>query len=131
MVLVEHAANIIQLLTSADKVRQAPFPCKPVLIHPPSPQGVVTSVTSLLISLASSYPTEFSGVVAVAVNRLHQLVMNSTAAKDDYTYYNVPAPLLTVKLLRLLQLYSFPSEWARRGECCCPHHDTCTLAARG
>jgi hypothetical protein len=36
--------------------------------------------------------------------------MNSSAAKDDYTYYNVPSPWLTVKLLRLLQLYSFPSK---------------------
>eukprot|EP00730_Choanoeca_flexa_P015651 TRINITY_DN7233_c0_g1_i2.p1 TRINITY_DN7233_c0_g1~~TRINITY_DN7233_c0_g1_i2.p1 ORF type:complete len:903 (+),score=315.87 TRINITY_DN7233_c0_g1_i2:51-2759(+) len=93
MNVVEHAPNIIQLLTSSHK-------------------GVVTSVASLLVSLAASYPKEFAGVVAVASNRLHQLVMNSTAAKDDYTYYNVPAPWLTVKLLRLLQLYPFPKDEA-------------------
>jgi hypothetical protein len=35
----------------------------------------------------------------------------------DYTYYFVPAPWLSCKLLRLLQLFPPPSEQARLVEC--------------
>ena len=36
---------------------------------------------------------------------------------QDYTYYFVPAPWLSCKLLRLLQLFPPPSEQARLVEC--------------
>ena len=85
----EHTATLIQLLTSPD-------------------MGVVMSVASLLTALASANPKEYAGVVAVAANRLHRVVMNG--AEKPYTYYWVPAPWLTVKLLRLLQIFPAPKD---------------------
>lgn len=32
----------------------------------------------------------------------------------DYMYYHIPAPWLTVKLLRLLEIFPYPSLFARQ-----------------
>jgi AP-2 complex subunit alpha len=74
--------------------------------------GVVTSVSSLLISAAAKHPDEFRACVAVAANRMHQVVMNPAADDRGYVYHHVPAPWVTVKLLRLLQLFPFPEDGA-------------------
>lgn len=51
-----------------------------------------------------------------------QIVTASHSDLQDYTYYFVPAPWLTVKLMRLLQCFSIP------GQCLqlCAQH-TCTV----
>lgn len=87
----EHTARLVQILSSPDL-------------------GVVTAVASLLTSLSASNPDEYKGVVHVAATRLHRLVLTPSDANDDYVYYSVTAPWLTVKLLRLLQLFPMPSD---------------------
>jgi AP-2 complex subunit alpha len=72
--------------------------------------GVVTSACSLIQALAESHPPEYSGCVSLAVNRLSRIVTPTFADLQDYTYYFVPAPWLSVKLLRLLQCYPLPTD---------------------
>ena len=40
-----------------------------------------------------------------------QIVASSPNDLQDYTYYFVPAPWLTVKLMRLLQCFDIPGEF--------------------
>ena len=44
-----------------------------------------------------------------------QIVTSSYTDLQDYTYYFVPAPWLSVKLLRLMQMYGPPDDPAHRG----------------
>ncbi|XP_041416734.1 AP-2 complex subunit alpha-2 isoform X2 [Xenopus laevis] len=77
--------------------------------------GVVTAATSLITSLAQKNPEEFKTSVSLAVSRLSRIVTSASTDLQDYTYYFVPAPWLSVKLLRLLQCYPPPEEPAVRG----------------
>lgn len=72
--------------------------------------GVVTAATSLIDALVKKNPEEYKGCVTLAVARLSRIVTASYTDLQDYTYYFVPAPWLSVKLLRLLQNYTPPSE---------------------
>lgn len=72
--------------------------------------GVVTAATSLIDALVKKNPDEYKGCVTLAVARLSRIVTASYTDLQDYTYYFVPAPWLSVKLLRLLQNYTPPSE---------------------
>lgn len=72
--------------------------------------GVVTAATSLIDALVKKNPDEYKGCVALAVSRLSRIVTASYTDLQDYTYYFVPAPWLSVKLLRLLQNYTPPAE---------------------
>ncbi|EEB11455.1 conserved hypothetical protein [Pediculus humanus corporis] len=72
--------------------------------------GVVTAATSLIDALVKKNPDEYKGCVSLAVSRLSRIVTASYTDLQDYTYYFVPAPWLSVKLLRLLQNYTPPSE---------------------
>ncbi|KAK6626252.1 hypothetical protein RUM43_006559 [Polyplax serrata] len=72
--------------------------------------GVVTAATSLIDALVKKNPEEYKGCVSLAVSRLSRIVTASYTDLQDYTYYFVPAPWLSVKLLRLLQNYTPPSE---------------------
>ncbi|KAL8603781.1 AP-2 complex subunit alpha-2 [Nucella lapillus] len=72
--------------------------------------GVVTSATSLIESLVNRNPEEYRGCVSLAVSRLSRIVTSSYTDLKDYTYYFVPAPWLSVKLLRLLQNYPPPED---------------------
>lgn len=67
--------------------------------------GVVTAAMSLLETLAKRNPDEYKGCVTLAVSRLSRIVTSSYTDLQDYTYYFVPAPWLSVKLLHLLQNY--------------------------
>lgn len=69
--------------------------------------GVVTAVSSLVISLALNNPDHYNKCVDVAVTRLHRLLMNETPA--EYVYYQIPAPWLCIKLMRLLQIFPAPT----------------------
>lgn len=72
--------------------------------------GVVTAATSLIDALVKKNPEEYKGCVSLAVSRLSRIVTASYTDLQDYTYYFVPAPWLSVKLLRLLQNYNPPTE---------------------
>ncbi|XP_063699996.1 AP-2 complex subunit alpha [Culicoides brevitarsis] len=72
--------------------------------------GVVTAATSLIDALVKRNPDEYKGCVSLAVSRLSRIVTASYTDLQDYTYYFVPAPWLSVKLLRLLQNYNPPTE---------------------
>lgn len=95
-------------------------------------QGVVTAAASLITTLAQKSPEDFKTSIALAVARLSrvglsltshnsnthndaltcdlvlQIVTSASIDLQDYTYYFVAAPWLSVKLLRLLQCYTPP-----------------------
>jgi AP-2 complex subunit alpha len=92
--------------------------------------GVVTAATSLIDALVKKNPEEYKGCVSLAVSRLSRvslkkkknihiyffftllkIVTASYTDLQDYTYYFVPAPWLSVKLLRLLQNYTPPGKF--------------------
>ncbi|GAB6027152.1 AP-2 complex subunit alpha [Chamberlinius hualienensis] len=77
--------------------------------------GVVTAATSLIDALVKKNPDEYKGCVSLAVSRLSRIVTASYTDLQDYTYYFVPAPWLSVKLLRLLQNYPPPEDPGVRG----------------
>ncbi|XP_052123848.1 AP-2 complex subunit alpha [Frankliniella occidentalis] len=77
--------------------------------------GVVTAATSLIDALVKKNPEEYKGCISLAVSRLSRIVTASYTDLQDYTYYFVPAPWLSVKLLRLLQNYSPPDDPGVRG----------------
>jgi len=77
--------------------------------------GVVTAASSLIDALVKKNPEEYKGCVALAVSRLSRIVTSSYTDFQDYTYYFVPAPWLSVKLLRLLQNYPPPDDPGVRG----------------
>lgn len=82
--------------------------------------GVVTSAVSLIDALVKRNPEEHKGCVSLAVSRLSRLITSSYTDLQDYTYYFVTAPWLSVKLLRLLQNYPPPEDStvrARLTEC--------------
>ncbi|KAM7538001.1 hypothetical protein Aperf_G00000061747 [Anoplocephala perfoliata] len=70
--------------------------------------GVVTSAVSLIEELIKRNPEECKSCVPLAVARLSRLITSSYTDLQDYTYYFVTAPWLSVKLLRLLQNYPPP-----------------------
>lgn len=73
--------------------------------------GVVTAAVSLINSLVQKNPDEFKGCVPLAVSRLSRIVTASSYTDfQDYSYYFIPAPWLSVKLLRLLQNYPPPED---------------------
>ncbi|XP_052799568.1 AP-2 complex subunit alpha-2-like isoform X2 [Mya arenaria] len=72
--------------------------------------GVVTAAASLIENLVKKNPEEYKGCVSLAVSRLSRIVTSSYTDLQDYTYYFVPAPWLSVKLLRLLQNYPPPED---------------------
>lgn len=77
--------------------------------------GVVTAATSLIDALVKKNPDEYKGCISLAVSRLSRIVTASYTDLQDYTYYFVPAPWLSVKLLRLLQNYTPPEDPGVRG----------------
>ncbi|GIY24869.1 hypothetical protein CDAR_613631 [Caerostris darwini] len=77
--------------------------------------GVVTSAVSLIHAFVKKNPEEYKGCVSLAVSRLSRIVTASYTDLQDYTYYFVPAPWLSVKLLRLLQNYPPPEDAGVRG----------------
>ncbi|XP_074660893.1 AP-2 complex subunit alpha-2-like [Tubulanus polymorphus] len=72
--------------------------------------GVVTAAASLIEALVKKNPEEYKGCVTLAVSRLSRIVTSSYTDLQDYTYYFVPAPWLSVKLVRLLQYYPPPED---------------------
>ncbi|CAH0771764.1 unnamed protein product [Bemisia tabaci] len=77
--------------------------------------GVVTAAASLIDALVKRNPEEYKACISLAVSRLSRIVTASYTDLQDYTYYFVPAPWLSVKLLRLLQNYTPPEDPGVRG----------------
>ncbi|XP_064423410.1 AP-2 complex subunit alpha-2 isoform X5 [Latimeria chalumnae] len=100
--------------TSPDLVPMGEWTSRVVHLLNDQHLGVVTAATSLITTLAQKNPDEFKTSVSLAVSRLSRIVTSASTDLQDYTYYFVPAPWLSVKLLRLLQCYP-PPEPAVRG----------------
>ncbi|XP_064423411.1 AP-2 complex subunit alpha-2 isoform X6 [Latimeria chalumnae] len=101
--------------TSPDLVPMGEWTSRVVHLLNDQHLGVVTAATSLITTLAQKNPDEFKTSVSLAVSRLSRIVTSASTDLQDYTYYFVPAPWLSVKLLRLLQCYPPPEEPAVRG----------------
>lgn len=68
--------------------------------------GLCTSVASLVICVCYQNPEHYKGAVRVAVDVLHRLLNGDVTS--DYNYYQIPAPWLCVKMLRILQIFPAP-----------------------
>ncbi|XP_053304588.1 AP-2 complex subunit alpha-2 isoform X3 [Spea bombifrons] len=101
--------------TSPDLVLTSEWTSRVVHLLNDQHLGVVTAATSLITTLAQKNPEEFKTSVSLAVSRLSRIVTSASTDLQDYTYYFVPAPWLSVKLLRLLQCYPPPEDPAVRG----------------
>ncbi|KAI3359400.1 hypothetical protein L3Q82_002904 [Scortum barcoo] len=125
--------------TSPDLVLMGEWTSRVVHLLNDQHMGVVTAAISLITCLSQKNPDEFKTCVSLAVSRLSrpgqeascssgsppkltgfadiELKIVSSASTDlqDYTYYFVPAPWLSCKLLRLLQCYPPPEDGAVKG----------------
>ncbi|KAM8938640.1 AP-2 complex subunit alpha-2 isoform 5-T5 [Pelodytes ibericus] len=99
--------------TSPDLVLTSEWTSRVVHLLNDQHLGVVTAATSLITTLAQKNPEEFKTSVSLAVSRLSRIVTSASTDLQDYTYYFVPAPWLSVKLLRLLQCYPPPDPAVR------------------
>ncbi|TNM90487.1 hypothetical protein fugu_002776 [Takifugu bimaculatus] len=100
--------------TSPDLVPMGEWAARVVHLLNDQHLGVVTAAASLITSLAQKSPEEFRTSVSLAVARLSRIVTSASIDLQDYTYYFVAAPWLSVKLLRLLQCYPPPEDAALR-----------------
>ncbi|XP_055519241.1 AP-2 complex subunit alpha-2 isoform X3 [Leucoraja erinacea] len=101
--------------TSPDLVPMGEWTSRVVHLLNDQHLGVVTAATSLITCLSKKNPDEFKTCVSLAVSRLSRIVSSASTDLQDYTYYFVPAPWLSVKLLRLLQCYPPPEDTAVKG----------------
>lgn len=76
--------------------------------------GVVTSAVSLIYEFVQKFPDDYKACINLAINRLTKIVTSPDL--KDYTYYFVSAPWLSVKLLKLLQLYPCPEDASQLGK---------------
>ncbi|XP_077419291.1 AP-2 complex subunit alpha-2-like isoform X2 [Vanacampus margaritifer] len=100
--------------TSPDLVSMGEWTSRVVHLLNDQHLGVVTAATSLISRLAQKSPDDFKTSVSLAVARLSRIVTSASIDLQDYTYYFVAAPWLSVKLLRLLQCYPPPEDAALR-----------------
>uniref|UniRef100_A0AAV2LSB2 AP-2 complex subunit alpha n=1 Tax=Knipowitschia caucasica TaxID=637954 RepID=A0AAV2LSB2_KNICA len=100
--------------TSPDLVPMGEWTARVVHLLNDQHLGVVTAATSLITTLAQKSPDDFKTSISLAVTRLSRIVTSACIDLQDYTYYFVAAPWLSVKLLRLLQCYPPPEDAALR-----------------
>ncbi|GBM58752.1 AP-2 complex subunit alpha-2 [Araneus ventricosus] len=72
--------------------------------------GVLTASLSLIEALASANKLNQDNCFHSVVHRLHRIMKYPSLDLQDYNYYFVQAPWLSVKLLKLLQYLPFPVE---------------------
>lgn len=109
------ALTLLRLLrTSPDLIIISEWSSRVIHLLNDQHMGVVTSAASFIEALVKRSPEEYKGCVSLAVSRLSRIVTSSYTDLQDYTYYFVPAPWLSVKLLRLLQNYPPPEDPAVR-----------------
>uniref|UniRef100_A0A3Q3X559 AP-2 complex subunit alpha n=1 Tax=Mola mola TaxID=94237 RepID=A0A3Q3X559_MOLML len=100
--------------TSTDLVPMGEWTARVVHLLNDQHLGVVTAAASLITTLAQKSPDDFKTSISLAVARLSRIVTSASIDLQDYTYYFVAAPWLSVKLLRLLQCYPPPEDAAIR-----------------
>ncbi|XP_028257721.1 AP-2 complex subunit alpha-2 isoform X1 [Parambassis ranga] len=100
--------------TSPDLVPMGEWTARVVHLLNDQHLGVVTAATSLITTLAQKNPDDFKTAIVLAVARLSRIVTSASIDLQDYTYYFVAAPWLSVKLFRLLQCYPPPEDGALR-----------------
>ncbi|CAK6961998.1 AP-2 complex subunit alpha-2-like [Scomber scombrus] len=100
--------------TSPDLVPMGEWTARVVHLLNDQHLGVVTAATSLITTLAQKSPDDFKTSISLAIARLSRIVTSASIDLQDYTYYFVAAPWLSVKLLRLLQCYPPPEDAALR-----------------
>nr|XP_019935331.1 PREDICTED: AP-2 complex subunit alpha-2 [Paralichthys olivaceus] len=100
--------------TSPDLVPMGEWTARVVHLLNDQHLGVVTAATSLITTLAQKSPDDFKTSISLSVARLSRIVTSASIDLQDYTYYFVAAPWLSVKLLRLLQCYPPPEDAALR-----------------
>ncbi|XP_039972777.1 AP-2 complex subunit alpha-2 [Xiphias gladius] len=101
--------------TSPDLVLMGEWTSRVVHLLNDQHMGVVTAAISLITCLSQKNPDEFKTCVSLAVSQLSRIVSSASTDLQDYTYYFVPAPWLSCKLLRLLQCYPPPEDGAVKG----------------
>nr|XP_014341007.1 PREDICTED: AP-2 complex subunit alpha-1 [Latimeria chalumnae] len=101
--------------TSPDLVPMGEWTSRAVHLLNDQHMGVVTAAISLITCLSKKNPDDFKTCISLAVSRLSRIVSSASTDLQDYTYYFVPAPWLSVKLLRLLQCYPPPEDAAVKG----------------
>ncbi|ESO97508.1 hypothetical protein LOTGIDRAFT_203023 [Lottia gigantea] len=104
------ALTLLRLLRTAPDLQMGEWTSRIIHLLNDQHMGVVTSAASLIETLVKKNPEEYKGCVSLAVSRLSRIVTSSYTDLQDYTYYFVPAPWLSVKLLRLLQNYPPPED---------------------
>ncbi|XP_055936643.1 AP-2 complex subunit alpha-2-like [Argiope bruennichi] len=72
--------------------------------------GILTAALSLIEALAAANKLNQENCFHSAVHRLHRIMKYPSLDLQDYNYYFVQAPWLSVKLLKLLQYLPFPAE---------------------
>uniref|UniRef100_A0A8C5N950 AP-2 complex subunit alpha n=1 Tax=Gouania willdenowi TaxID=441366 RepID=A0A8C5N950_GOUWI len=96
--------------TSPDLIPMGEWTARVVHLLNDQHLGVVTAAVSLITTLAQKSPDDFKTSISLAVARLSRIVTSAAIDLQDYTYYFVAAPWLSVKLLRLLQCYPPPED---------------------
>uniref|UniRef100_A0A5G2QSP2 AP-2 complex subunit alpha n=1 Tax=Sus scrofa TaxID=9823 RepID=A0A5G2QSP2_PIG len=91
-----------------------------ILVAGDSMDSVKQSAALCLLRLYKASPDlvpmgEWTARVVHLLNDQHMIVSSASTDLQDYTYYFVPAPWLSVKLLRLLQCYPPPEDAAVKG----------------
>ncbi|GFT93302.1 hypothetical protein NPIL_590441 [Nephila pilipes] len=72
--------------------------------------GIVTAAVSLIEALAIDGKVDENKCLVLAIHRLNRILKYPGLDLQDYNYYFVPAPWLSVKLLRLLKYLPPPPE---------------------
>ncbi|EAL70674.1 adaptor-related protein complex 2, alpha subunit [Dictyostelium discoideum AX4] len=71
--------------------------------------GVLTSLMSLLIELASENPIGWEPAIPKVIHLLKKIIINKEFPKE-YVYYHVTCPWLQVKLLKFLRYFPAPDD---------------------
>ncbi|ODQ82814.1 hypothetical protein BABINDRAFT_164550 [Babjeviella inositovora NRRL Y-12698] len=67
--------------------------------------GVSTSAVSLVSFIVEELPELCENLLPLATRKLSKVVLDPSYVKDEYLYYDIPAPWLSVKLLGLIERY--------------------------
>ncbi|XP_042610781.1 AP-2 complex subunit alpha-2-like [Cyprinus carpio] len=111
----EWTSRVVHLLNDQHMVSLAHRNHNLIMFIHISGDGVVTAAISLITCLSQKNPDEFKTCVSKKLSRLSRIVSSASTDLQDYTYYFVPAPWLSCKLLRLLQCYPPPEDGAVKG----------------
>lgn len=74
--------------------------------------GVVSAAVSLIETLTLKNPKLYIGFSEKVVDWLYKIVIIHKNDFKEYSYYLITAPWLTIKLLKYLQLHSYPEKFA-------------------